>query len=44
MKMDVSPLILNTALWGTNTSKTKRIREVGEKDKRSGARVGASLS
>lgn len=34
MEMDVLPLIHNSALWGTNTSKTNRIGGGGEENKR----------
>lgn len=43
MEMDVPPLIHNSALRGTNTSKTNRIGRGGGVDERSRGRKGRSL-
>lgn len=43
MEMDVPPLIHNSALWGTNTSKTNRIGG-GEEDERSRVRERLDVS
>lgn len=44
MEMDAPPLIHNSTLRGTNTSKTNRIGGGGEEDERSRARQRGDVS